>query len=160
MKYSPPLKADIDKWHRWFAIECNNKAWDIAELPNRTIEQTQAMLLSAYTSWWHWSQIGQAVHYARAEMLLAWVNAVADRGADALQHIDSARDLIDQSADDTSAWDRAFLQLAEAKAAQAAGDQDRHRTTFLGLDAARDTLKEPSDLDTFDNFVKHIKEPA
>jgi len=63
-------------------------------------------------------------------------------------------------ADGVSAWDRAFMLLAEAKAAQAAGENDRHREAFLALDAARDTLDGPSDIDTFNTFAKQINEPA
>jgi hypothetical protein len=157
---TPPPQTDIDKWDRWFAIECNNQAWEIADLPRRTAEQTQAMLLSAYTSRWHWSRIGQGVHYARAEMLLAWVNAVADRGADALQHADSARRLIDQPVSGVNSWDRAFMQLVEALSAQVACEHDLHRSAYLGLDAARDALDDPGDVTAFDQFAKHVNEPA
>lgn len=159
MNYTPPPQADIDKWHRWFAVECNNRAWELADQPERTEEQIKTMLCCAFASSWHWDQVGSEINTARAEALLAWVHAVAGQGAAALQHASRARTLIDRPVDNVGTWDRAFMPVAEAMAAQAAGKRDLHRTAYARLNPVRGTLDDPVDLEVFDRFVKQISEP-
>ncbi|PHS02886.1 MAG: hypothetical protein COA78_19925 [Blastopirellula sp.] len=36
-----PTDSNIQKMHRWFAIECNNRAWDLTSQPERTSEQLE-----------------------------------------------------------------------------------------------------------------------
>ncbi len=160
MNYSPPAQADIDKWHHWFAVECNNLAWEVADFPRRTAEQTQEMLWSAYASAWHWSRAGKPIHAARAEMLLAWVYALVERSDEAIRHAARARDMINRPVDGVSTWDRAFVQLAEAMSVQASGDRELYRTAFLALEAARNTLDDSGDIDTFNKFANQLTEPA
>jgi hypothetical protein len=32
-----PAPEDIEKWNKWFAVECNNRAWRLAEQTSRTL---------------------------------------------------------------------------------------------------------------------------
>ncbi len=49
--------ADMVTWHKRFAIEANNRAWDLAIVP-RTPTEDREMLDAAHSSAWHWSAIG------------------------------------------------------------------------------------------------------
>ena len=59
-----------EEWHKRFAVECNNRAWDLAEKEGRTPDEDSQMLCAAYASSWHWSKIGQPVNAMRADALL------------------------------------------------------------------------------------------
>lgn len=53
-----PAKPDFDLQtvHRYFAAPCFNKTWEYIDGPNRTEEDKFAMLQTAMTSLWHWTQ--------------------------------------------------------------------------------------------------------
>jgi len=156
MKHTPPPQAEIDQWHRWFAVECNNTAWGLAEKSDRSEEESQQMLQCAIASAWHWSQVGQEVHEARAEMLLAWAHAQAGLGDAAVKHAQQARALVDQPVDGVHVWDKAFMPLTEAIAAQAARDTAGYRRALEATKAARESLGDPKDLAVFDQFAALI----
>ena len=62
---------NLQQAHRWFAVECNNHAWDLIEKSDRTADETDAMLHAAHASCHHWLQIGGELEHARACTLLA-----------------------------------------------------------------------------------------
>jgi len=42
--------------HRYFAVECFNRAWDLMDKPQRTAEEDEEMLRLSLSSHWHWTQ--------------------------------------------------------------------------------------------------------
>ncbi|MBM3123946.1 MAG: hypothetical protein FJZ87_02610 [Chloroflexi bacterium] len=57
-----PTQPDFDPQtvHRYFAAECFNKAWEYIDNHNRSAEEDLAMLQTAMTSLWHWTQRADA----------------------------------------------------------------------------------------------------
>ncbi len=53
-----PDKPDFDTVvvHRYFSAMCFNKTWEFIDNPHRTPDEELAMLQTAMTSLWHWSQ--------------------------------------------------------------------------------------------------------
>ena len=53
-----PDKPDFDLAvvHRYFSATCFNKTWEFIDNPHRTSDEELAMLQTAMTSLWHWSQ--------------------------------------------------------------------------------------------------------
>ena len=51
-------KPDFDTAaaHRYFSAMCFNKTWEFIDNPHRTSDEELAMLQTAMTSLWHWSQ--------------------------------------------------------------------------------------------------------
>jgi hypothetical protein len=71
---------EIARSHRWHAIECNNLAWTLSDLTQRTPAQNEEMLNAAHASALHWAKVGTELNQVRAKMLLAHVYAaVGDR---------------------------------------------------------------------------------
>ena len=66
-----PEDTRPDSWHRYFAIEANNAAWALAELPSRTPAQVLEMLNAAHTAALHWDAVGTELHHMRGPTLLA-----------------------------------------------------------------------------------------
>lgn len=119
-----PDKSATAEWHRHFAVECNNTAWDLAAQP-RTPQGDSAMLHAAHAAAFHWAKIGQPINTARAELLLAHVHALLGNGAMALGYARSCLKFFESNP--CEAWDLAFAHLELSHAASAAGENELHR---------------------------------
>lgn len=73
---SNPDVSTISRLHHWFAVECNNQGWNLTVQEERSDAQDREMLQCAYAAAWHWSKVGEAVHQARADMLVAHAHAM------------------------------------------------------------------------------------
>jgi len=115
-----PSADEIAKWHRWFAIECNNRAWQLAEQAERSAPETDAMLEAAHAAALHWRAIGTELNVIRARLLLAHVLALVDDPL-AMPHARASFEyLTSRSSPD---WELAFAHAALANAARASGDR-------------------------------------
>jgi hypothetical protein len=47
---------DPDAAHRFFSTDCFNRAWDLIEKEDRSLEEDEEMLNLSMASLWHWSQ--------------------------------------------------------------------------------------------------------
>jgi hypothetical protein len=114
-------------WHRRFAAAGNNRAWDLSE-QTRDAAQDREMLDAAHAAAWHWTKVGTELNRMRATMLLAEVHALLGLGRSALAYAEEMRAyfLGIQSPD----WEVAFVHVIHAHAASAAGEAEKHRTSY------------------------------
>jgi len=127
----PEPTFDLAKAHLWFAIECNNQAWDLVEKLSRTADETQQMIHLAHASALHWQAVGTAVNRQRGENLLTTVYLAAGDAAAAVRHAERCLSLSVQNAKEESPFDRATALGCAAQAHTLAGDAaqaDRLRT--------------------------------
>jgi len=47
---------DTAKAHRYFAVTCFNKTWDLIDKSDRTAEENEEMIRLTHASIWHWTQ--------------------------------------------------------------------------------------------------------
>ena len=151
MAREKPTQEEIAKWQRWFAVECNNDAWALADQAERTSADDEQMLRLAHTAALHWSRVGGPVHALRGDVLLAWVHAAAGLGQDAQRFADRAAKVLD-TVEGVGDWDRAFMPIAVCYAHHAAGDTTRADSAAAQLDAARQTLSDDEDRKVFDHY--------
>lgn len=88
----PPF--DLGKAHRWFAVECNNRAWDLVEAESLTETEQAELIQVAHASRYHWQFAGDALNHLRGEYLLATAYLRAQRGEPALHHAQLAQELV------------------------------------------------------------------
>ena len=50
------LEFDLAAAHRYFAIDCFNRSWDLIEKKARTPDEDEEMLRLSFASIWHWTQ--------------------------------------------------------------------------------------------------------
>ena len=130
----PPF--DVATAHRWFAVEFNNRAWDLIEKEGRTADETQAMIHAAHAAACHWQAIGTSLNAQRAEGLLATAYLKAGRAEPALRHAQRGLALSEQNAEETD-FDRATTLAAAARAHALAGDAaEAERLLALAMAAA------------------------
>ena len=142
-----PSAEEIAQSHRWHAIECNNLAWSLSELPRRTPEQDAEMLDAAHASAFHWNRVGTELTAARAHMLLGRVHAALGLGATALRHAqESYGYLADHNPPD---WELAFAHAVLAHAACAAGDKSLHEEHYSKAEALGRSIAGDEDREIF-----------
>jgi len=152
-----PSADDIAKWHRWFAIESNNRAWDLAEKADRSALETDQMLEAAHAAALHWRAVGTELNVIRARLLLAHVLALAGDGALALPHARASFDYLTSRA--SPDWEVAHAHAALANAARASGDRalfEKHYREAARLGAA---IANPKDKEIFMASFVRLPQP-
>lgn len=148
-----PDPADIARWQRFFAVECNNRAWDLASQSIRTPEEADEMLYAAYAAAYHWKFAGQGVNHARADVTLAHVHSLLGQGERALHY---ARRSVDYfHAQPAADWDFAFAHLEVAFAAAVAGNSLLHSEYYSLARMLGESIVEEEDRKIFlDEFAR------
>lgn len=117
--------------HRWFAVESNNRAWDLTAQPIRTPSEDRELLECAYAAAYHWAHCGTPLNEARADVLLAKTHALLGQNQQALHHARRALEYCQHHETDCEPWDIAFAHLTLAHVANLVGDtalRDHQRT--------------------------------
>lgn len=153
-----PDRATVDRWHRWFAVECNNRAWELAEKQQRSPVEEQEMLLAAHASVFHWSKVGTPVNAMRGDLLLAHVLALLGRGPEALTCARRCVSFCETGEADE--WDVAFTHLAMALAAATAGAAALHAEHHRRARELGGALADPGDRKVFDAAFARVPAPA
>ena len=129
--------------HRHFAIECNNKAWALAEASDAQSRRDELLNL-AHASALHWQVIGTDLESMRATMLLANVHALLGLGASALSYAQRMRQyFLDQPA--TPDWEIAFVHTIHARACASGGDAAGHADAYAKAQSAIAAIADPQD---------------
>lgn len=137
-----PVTTEPEDWHRFFAIESNNQAWSLAESPSPRSD-IAAILDAAHAASFHWSQAGGKLNRMRANLLVAQAHALAGFGDSAIRYADEVRDFFVER--DTPDWEIALVHTVHANAAHAAGQPDRHRTSYEAARKAIDAIEKDPD---------------
>lgn len=102
-----------------------NRARELMLLPaERTPEQDDELLHTAYASRHHWSQVGTVAHAARGESQLSRVYAVLGRGEPAVYHAERCLAYCESDPDALEDWDLPYAYEARARANLVAGNEE------------------------------------
>jgi hypothetical protein len=148
---------EIERSHRWHAIECNNLAWMLSDLPARTNAQDEEMLHAAHASAFHWGVVGTELQQARARMLLGHVYAALGLGQAALQYAQQSYDYL--AAHEPPDWEIAFAHAILAHAAFAAGEDELHAAHYAAAQELGRTIADSEDREIFHATFDHIPGP-
>ena len=151
-----PTDLKPESWHRYFAIDGNNRAWGIAAQSSRTPDETAQMLDAAHSASFHWQVVGNELNLMRANTLLAEVHALAGFGQSALNLAEQVRTFF--LARQTDDWELALVHAIHSHAAHAAGESDKHRDSYLAAEEAIANIADEEDrrivLETFSQVPK------
>ena len=109
---------------RRLAVDLFNRAWELMLLPERTPEQDDELLHTAYASRHHWSHVGTVAHSARGEWQLSRVYTVLGRPEPALYHAERCLAYCGSDPDALEDWDLPYAYEALARAQLVAGNED------------------------------------
>lgn len=147
---------DAAKWHKRFAVECNNRAWRLSEAAQRSEAEDEEMLLAAHAAAYHWGRIGTPLHVARARMLLGHVLALLRRSG-AMEQAKASFDYV--MAHESPAWEIAFAHAILANAASSTGDRAIHRRHYEEARSLGAALSDAEERDIFDATFARIPAP-
>lgn len=148
---------EMARWTRRFAVDCNNRAWQLAEAPTRTTAEDEEMLHAAHAAALHWSKAGTELHGARARMLLAHVHALLGRGESAMDYATDCFDYV--SSHDSPPWEVAFAHAVLANAAFAAGNGELHAKHYALAVALGAALADAQERAIFEATLRTVPAP-
>lgn len=152
-----PTQEMIEEWHRWFAMSCNNRAWDLIDRSVRTEKDNREMLLNAYAAVYHWSKAGTLVHIARADMLLARVYSLLKKPEEAMMYARGCLAFFEKGQGED--WDLAFAHAEMALAAWSAGDKPLYIRHYYAAFELGKLIKDEEDRLIFQEEFKRIPKP-
>ncbi len=138
-----PEDTDPNSWHRYFAMESNNRAWELAAKSGRSPQEAAEMLNAAHASALHWNVIGTELNHLRAKTLLAEVHALCGFGASALALASEAKEYFLER--ETEDWELAFVHTIHAHAAAVAGEAELHRRSYADATQALADIADEAD---------------
>ena len=138
-----PDKAELEKWHKYFAIENNNIAWNLASKPMRTTAESAEMMHAAHASALHWGKIGTELNIMRATMLLAEVHALKGLFNSSLAYAEKVSVYFEQHK--PYDWELAFVHTIHAHAAAVAGRKDLHASQYHAAKRAIEAIADEED---------------
>jgi hypothetical protein len=109
---------------RRLAVDLFNRAWELMLLPERTPEQDDELLHTAYASRHHWSQVGTVANIARGEWQLSRVYTVLGQPEPALYHAERCLAYCESDPNALEDWDLPYAYEALARAQLVAGNED------------------------------------
>jgi hypothetical protein len=149
-----PSADEIAKWHRWFAVSCNNRGWSLVELSQRTPSEVHEMLHAAHAAAWHWARIGTALNEARANMLLGMAHALAGDGDLGLRYARLAFNYFNEH--EAPTWEQAFAHATLAAAARAGGERELHAEHYAEAARLGELIEDPEERAVFKRTFRNI----
>lgn len=152
-----PEDASLSSWHKYFAIECNNRAWDLT-VKERSPAEHAEMLDTAHAAAFHWAVVGNELNTMRATMLLAEVHALHGNGKAASGYAQTMRNFFVQQ-NDTPDWELAFVHVITAHAAAVAEDKAEHTASYAKAVDAIEAIVDIEDRKVVEATFKHVAKP-
>lgn len=153
-----PTQETIERWHRWFAVECNNTAWNLTSKQDRTADEDQEMLNLAYASAYHWSEVGQPINIARGNITLSHAHSLLGDGDLALGYARRALEFFEHN--ECEDWDLAFAHLEIALAAAVEGEESLHAEHYATARSLGEAIQDEEDrhvfMDEFDRIPSQV----
>ena len=153
-----PGDEELAKWKRWFAVECNNEAWGLAEAPDLDARRSERMLDAAHAAAYFWSDVGDDLNAARADMLLGHAHARAGDGELALRYAERSYDYFARR--ETADWEIAFANAVLAGAAAAAGRGDLHASRYEEARRLGEAIADAEDRDIYLATFRQVPVPG
>ncbi|MCR9118736.1 MAG: hypothetical protein NXI22_17510 [bacterium] len=106
----------IDEAQKWFAIETNNRAWDLLEANALSTDERLELLHAAHASCFHWCGVGNPVKHLRAIVLLTNAYVRLELSAPANELAAQCITLLQTHGGDCADWDIPFACDAISRA--------------------------------------------
>jgi hypothetical protein len=116
-------KMTLAEFHKKIAIKTNGGIWSVLDKTSPSEEELGVALEMAYTSVYHWRQVGKPINIARGEYMISRVFSDMGKGEAALYHAERTLKLTEDD-DEKADFDMGFAYEVLAKAYSVKGDKD------------------------------------
>ncbi len=147
---NPPF--DVQRAHRWFAVELNNVAWDLVEADAVTPADVERMIHAAHGACFHWLVAGDLLNHLRAQCLLATAYAKAGLSESAVRHAERCLALSAEAGDRQTPFDRATAHGCASLAYKGAERMEEARAQHQKASAAAAAFDHPSEMPLFERL--------
>lgn len=137
-----PTDEELARFHRYFAVEGNNYAWQ-STLAAAEEQEPLDILCHAYVSAYHWSVVGTEVNEFRANILLAHAHAFCGHAQTALVYVQRYREFLSRNT--VEGWESSFAVMIHAQVAHVLGDHELHASLYAEAQALIDATQDPGD---------------
>ncbi|MFM8771689.1 MAG: hypothetical protein ACKOE4_06675 [Candidatus Kapaibacterium sp.] len=151
-----PDSNDPLKWHRYFAVEANNSAWQHT-LDSADERNVLDILTHACVAAFHWSKCGTELNEFRANVLLAHAHAYCGHGATALEYVARYRAFMQDN--EVEGWEKPFASMIHAQAAYVAGDSQLHAEMYEESAGLIEGIADPGDREVVELTWANIPKP-
>jgi hypothetical protein len=127
---SDPDRFTLEEAHRHFGKTTNGRVWELLEKEDRSKDEDDEMVAAAYTSYYHWSQVGTAVNLQRGHWMISRVFMVLEQSEPALVHAQRCMELTEAHPDLMEDFDVAFAHEALAHAYALCGETSKARKLY------------------------------
>lgn len=117
---SPKASFNVEIASKWFAVWCNNEAWDLVEAEQLEGDDAERMIHAAHTACYHWMEVGEKINHLRALVLLTSAYLKVQQGACAVHYAEQAVALL-KDCNEVTGFDRACV-LGSAMCAYEMGE--------------------------------------
>jgi hypothetical protein len=147
---TPPF--DLAKAQRWFAIELNNRAWELIESPARTAEEADEMVTAAHAARFHWTQCGTLLNKLRAESLVSTAYLAAGHADLSLKHARTCLALCNQAGTEATPFDLACAHGGYACALVKLGANEEAKSAYACALEHAERFEHADDREVFDRL--------
>ena len=152
-----PDDTNADSWHRYFAIETNNRAWELAVKASRTESELQEMLNVAHASAMHWSSVGTELNVARAKYLVAEVHALAGNGEYSRILVEEVMQFFDVGS--LEDWEAAYIYTIRAHALSLVGSDQERVYSYQQAKESVASISDPEERSIVEQTFNQISAP-
>ena len=138
-------KFTLEEAHQKFAILTNNGVWQLLGKSDRSSEENEEMVITAYASLYHWLHAGTKVNAQRGHWLLARVYTALEDAPQALKHATRCLDLTNRYKEEMKDFDVAYAYEALARALALAGKSNEARQYYVKAMQAGDAIANEED---------------
>ncbi|HCR54266.1 MAG TPA: hypothetical protein DIW27_07620 [Cytophagales bacterium] len=150
-------QEDTALWQRRLASQANNRAWALAELPERTADQDEEMLQAAHAAMYFWKIVGNPSNRAHAALLLAHVYALNNLPNPAKHYLKQCQSVfLDR---DCESWEKAFVHAISANVAAAAQETEEHMRHYQEAERLIASLQDEEDRKILNATMRVIPAP-
>jgi hypothetical protein len=117
-------------WHRRFAVDAFNRTWELIDQEGRSAEDERQMLAAAFTSRYHWGEVGGPEQWWMGDWQIAHVASLLGEAGLALSYATMALERVQDEG--WTGWRLASAYEGMARACASAGDGEG-RDRFVDL---------------------------
>lgn len=142
-------KYTLEGAHEHFAKLSNGEVWKLLGEQPRSSDLEEKLILAAYTSLYHWQQIGTSVHAQRGHWLLSHVLALLGHAELSLHHAQRCSEITDANQEEMRDFDLAYAKEGLARAYAARGERDQAGAYFRQARTLGERIKDDEDQKIF-----------
>ncbi len=137
-----------------FAKSTNKQTWSLLVKNDRSPSEDEDLVLSAYTSLYHWKQVGTEINLQRGYWMISRVYQSLGNADQAVFWAEKCLDITERNIEVMEDFDIAFAQEGLARAYAQSGDLKRAKKHYDQALILGELIQDPADKLVFENDIE------